>query len=66
MMVPEHYEVNIARKEKHALEEEEHYYHFFKIEINEVWPQEKIDEKWEAIIKAFPSPEYKCTLMRVK
>lgn len=65
MMVPEHYEVNVARKEKRALEKEEHYYHFCRIEINEILPS-IIEERWDVIIKAFPSPQYKCSLIRVK
>ena len=66
MIVPNHYEVNVARLEKKALDSCERYYHFFSIEIRDTWPKESVDEKFDIITKAFPSPEYKCTLTRVE
>ena len=66
MMIPDNYEVNVARKEKKQFDTEERYYHLFRIDINETYPNEKIDEKFDLITKAFPAPEYKCTLTRVE
>ena len=66
MMIQNHYEVNVARREKKALCPEEKYYHFVRIEINETWPRESVEEKFDIITKAFPAPEYKCILMKVE
>ncbi len=66
MMVPNNYEVNIARREKRALESTARYYHFLHIEIRDTYPEESVYEKFDIITKAFPSPEYKCTLMKVE
>ncbi len=66
MMIPDNYEVNVARKEKKQFDSEERYYHLFRIDIDETYPNEKIDEKFDLITKAFPAPEYKCTLTRVE
>lgn len=66
MMIQDHYEVNVARKEKHSYDTEERYYHFFRVEIEQTYPKESVDEKFDIITKAFPSPEYKCTLTKIE
>ena len=66
MMIPDHYEVNVAKKEKKQFDTEERYYHFCRIEIDHVYPKEDVAAKFDVITKAFPAPEYKCTLTRVE
>ena len=63
-MIEDHYEINIARKEKMIYDEEERYYHFCKIEISETIEKNAM-EKYKIICEKFRAPEYKCTLKSV-
>ena len=65
MMIQDHYEVNIARREKRMFDNVERYYHYCRVEITD--PNQKAaEEKFDVITKAFPAPEYKCTLSFVE
>ena len=68
MMIQDHYEVNVARKESgdKFIDGVERYRHFCRIEINTTYPKEEVEEKFEIITEKFPAPEYKCTLTRVE
>lgn len=66
MMIPDHYEINVARREYNPFNDEERYVHFCRIEIKETYPETLIEKKWDIITKAFPMPDYKCTLTKVE
>lgn len=64
-MIEDHYEINVARKERKYIDDkEEKYYHFCKIEIGEII-EENVMEKYRIICEKFRAPEYKCTLTKV-